>query len=358
MRLALGADGLVELGREIGVGLLRHRQRRRRGVHRRDEVPNVLHRPQPLGHGLLGAPPGAVDERPLGRAVGKAERGDGGAVAGAEAGAGSLVVGRRRRERQLRRRGPRGRRRLVPQALQPQQGLARPRQRRLGARRVAGTLVGITLGAVERLDGLHLRAAEQCLDDRGRGSFLDRERLDPRRDLRQHPRRLLPLGLRRAEPAHRRLVGRVRAAHGVRPPPGRHARVPPIALEELLDGAAGGLERLEGGAIGLEAPEGLGDVGDDRGGHRGQRFTERGGQPPLVELARELRLAQLDEEVDERAVAVLAELEERLVDGAPVGGGGREHLAALAEGLGQPLARQRGAGRTLEKQRPRRPDGS
>ena len=311
----------------------------------------MLHRPQPLGRRLLDAPAGVINQRLTRHAVGKTERADGGAVSGRVAGAGGSRVGRRGHDRQLRPGGGRGRRRLVPHARQAGQGLAGPRQRRLGGSRIGRAVGGIASGAAERFGVTHLRAGEQRLDGRGRAPFLQGEPLDPRRDVRQRPRRLLLLGSRRAEPAHRGLVGRMRAAHGVRSAPARDPGVPPIALEELLDGAARGLERLEGGPIGLEAPEGLGDVGDDRGGDRGQRLTERGRQPPLVELARELRLAQLDEEVHERAVAVLTQLEQRLIDGAPVGRGGGEDLAAIPDRLGQAFPRQRRAGRALEKER-------
>ncbi len=139
--------------------------------------------------------------------------------------------------------------------------------------------------------------------------------------------------------------------HVVGSPPRRHPGVAPVPLEEVLDALARRAKRVEGRTIGLEAPERLGHVGDDGGRDRRQGLAEGGRQPSLVELTGELRLAQLDEEIDERAVAVLTELEERPVDGPPVRRGRREDLAAIADRLGQALSRQGRAGRALKEER-------
>ncbi len=119
MRLPLGADGLVELSREISVGPLRDRQIRRRRVRCRDEPLYVLHGPQSLRHGLLETPPCAIDERLIRHTVGEAERASGAAVAGPEAGAGSSLFGLCRHRRQLSPGGGRSRLCFVPPAFEP-----------------------------------------------------------------------------------------------------------------------------------------------------------------------------------------------------------------------------------------------
>ena len=64
----------------------------------------------------------------------------------------------------------------------------------------------------------------------------------------------------------------------------------------------------------------------------------------------ELRPAELDEEIDEGAVTMLAKLEERFVHGPPVLRDVRENLTAVADRLGQPLAGQRRTGRGLQEE--------
>ena len=66
-------------------------------------------------------------------------------------------------------------------------------------------------------------------------------------------------------------------------------------------------------ALLVQAAERLGDVGDHGLVQRRQRLGERRGQRLLAGPLGQLRLAQLDQEVDQRLVALLAQPEQRLV---------------------------------------------
>ena len=121
-------------------------------------------------------------------------------------------------------------------------------------------------------------------------------------------------------------------------------RVVAVGVEVSVGGIARLDHRGKRVAVLLQPAEGLRDIGDQRLVERRQRPGERIGERALVRALGELRRANLDQQVEQRAVALLAEAEQRLVDRAPVGAGGAVHHAAGAKGLLQPLAGQRDAG--------------
>lgn len=113
------------------------------------------------------------------------------------------------------------------------------------------------------------------------------------------------------------------------PPAGGDLSVAPVALEKLRHSAVGGLQALDREAVVLEAAEGLRHVVEEPRVERRQGFAQRCGQLSLVELARQLGLPQLDQEVDQGVVALDAEVEKPPIDGGAIALGGSEDLAAL-----------------------------
>ena len=94
---------------------------------------------------------------------------------------------------------------------------------------------------------------------------------------------------------------------------GRHLRVPAVVAEEVgrrLLRLGEGAQRV---ALLVETAERLGDGRHEARTERGQCLGERPGQQLLVRLLRQLRLAQLDQQVDQGLVAVRAEAEQVLV---------------------------------------------
>ncbi len=77
-----------------------------------------------------------------------------------------------------------------------------------------------------------------------------------------------------------------------------------------LLGLGEGAQRV---ALLVETAERLGNGRHEAGAERGQRLGERPGQQLLVGFLRQLRLAQLDQQVDQGLVAVRAEAEQVLV---------------------------------------------
>ena len=101
---------------------------------------------------------------------------------------------------------------------------------------------------------------------------------------------------------------------------GRHLRVPAVVAQEggrRLLRLGEGAQRV---AFLIETAERLGHGRHQAGAERGQRLGERPGQQLLVGLLRQLRLAQLDQQVDQRLVAVRAEAEQVLVHRSAVVG--------------------------------------
>ncbi len=208
----------------------------------------------------------------------------------------------------------------------------------------------VAAGALERLDAAHRRARRQGLDLGLRLRLLDAEPLYLLLCLTPRALRLLELLLGGAQLALDRLVVRVRRAHPLGPAARGDLRVAAVLDEEGERGVARSAEALEVASVGLQAAERVGDVREDRLGRRRQRLGERVGERLLVQGAGELRLPQLDEQLDERVVPLLAQLEEPRVHLPAIRGRGGEDLALGADRLGEPVARQGLPGRRLQEQ--------
>jgi hypothetical protein len=176
---------------------------------------------------VLDAAPRAVDPRGLQQAVGKAERPDGGAVRRRQAGAGSLLVGRGRRQRQLHSRAA---------AADAASSRARPSRDRLSRARASAAsapVVSLARSAASRRERSSARrpacAGWRAVSTVAADPVVEREHLDPRRQHRQRPRRLLARPRPRADGASS--SRRRRAAHVVRPSPRGYPRVAPVAVE-------------------------------------------------------------------------------------------------------------------------------
>lgn len=125
--------------------------------------------------------------------------------------------------------------------------------------------------------------------------------------------------------------------HRARLPPALQARVIAIALIEAGHGLPQFLEPLELVSVFLELAHGICDIGEQVGRQRWQGFAQRIRQQALIGLLGELRLAQLDQRVDQGVVALLAEVEQALVHGPAVAARIVEYLAGILEALAQPL---------------------
>ena len=77
----------------------------------------------------------------------------------------------------------------------------------------------------------------------------------------------------------------------------------------------------------------------------GNASVKRVGQRLLARLLRQLRLTQPDQQLDQRAVPLLTEPEQTLVDRAAVVAGAVVHGAEVAECVDQAVSGQRRAGR-------------
>ena len=103
-------------------------------------------------------------------------------------------------------------------------------------------------------------------------------------------------------------------------------------------------------AVLLQPAEGLGDVGDQGLVERRQGSGERGGERALVRALGELGRTDLDEQIDQGAVALLAEGEQRLVDRPPVGARGSMHGAVRADRVLQAISSHGDLGAVDERQ--------
>ncbi len=186
---------------------------------------------------------------------------------------------------------------------------------------------GATFRLVQPLGVAHLRALAQrtVLTRQDTLAFLGGSLLGLQtRSLGPDPFELrLDLALLTAHP----LVLAVRLSHRPRAPPRRDGRVGAVVPQERVGRAEGRAHALDAEPLLLEAAERLRDVGHDGLVDRRQRLRERGRQRLLVGALGQLGLAELDQEVDERAVPFLPEAEQRLVDGAPVRLPGLVHVA-------------------------------
>ena len=131
---------------------------------------------------------------------------------------------------------------------------------------------------------------------------------------------------RSSRPACSKVELASRTARGV--PPGGDLGVDAIVPEEVLRRPEGVVGLGDPGALLLQGAERLGDVGDHGLVQRGERLGQRRRERLLVGPLGQLRLAQLDQQVDQGGVPLLAEPEQRLVDRPPVGLLGGVDLAA------------------------------
>ena len=111
-----------------------------------------------------------------------------------------------------------------------------------------------------------------------------------------------------------------------------------VTALELAHGTLQRLVSLQFQAVLLQPLQRFGHVAKQVGRQWRQGLGQRVRQRPLVRLSGQLGLAQLDQRVHQRAVAVGAQAEQALVDGEPVRLRGLEHLTATVDGLAQLVA--------------------
>ena len=134
----------------------------------------------------------------------------------------------------------------------------------------------------------------------------------------------------------------LRLAQGARAAPRGDLRVAPIAGAKRSNRLAHGLDlRYVAAQIG-EFAHGLRHILEGRSIERTQRMRQCVREKSFIGFQRQLRLAQLNQRIDQCVVAFGAEMKQPLVHGATIGLGGREYLASGANGLDQALARQGG----------------
>ncbi len=147
-----------------------------------------------------------------------------------------------------------------------------------------------------------------------------------------------------AEPAAGVLVGGVRGAQLPGLAPGCHAGVAGIADAEPVDVVVGVLQRAQFVTLLLQVVEARGGVGEQAGIQRRECLRQCPGEQHRIGALGQLRLPKLDQQVDQSAVAVGAELEQPFVEQAPVVLGGAHDVAAVADRIHEPVAAERGAG--------------
>ena len=112
--------------------------------------------------------------------------------------------------------------------------------------------------------------------------------------------------------------------------PSLDARIDPVAPAELRHRIVQSLVRLEGVVVFIELGHRLGNIFQCRLRQGREGFGQGRRQGLLVRPAGELRMAQRDQRIHERAVALLPHMEEALVDGAAILVCGRENMATIA----------------------------
>ena len=146
------------------------------------------------------------------------------------------------------------------------------------------------------------------------------------------------------------LVDGLRGAQLAALPPRRHPGIVLVALAEPGHVAPRVLERTELVALLFQVVEGGRDVRDHRLVERGKRLREGTRQLALVGAPGQLRLAKLDEQVDQGRVPVGTKVQQVLVYCPPVRLRPLGDQAVLADSSRQPVAGQHGAGRADQLQ--------
>lgn len=101
-----------------------------------------------------------------------------------------------------------------------------------------------------------------------------------------------------------------------------------VAREEGAGGVVGGGQPLQGALHGLHVVEGTGGLGDQVVVERAQARGEGVGELGRVEVLRELRTAQREDQGEQLLVPLSAEAEQALVDGDAIVGRGGDQLAS------------------------------
>jgi hypothetical protein len=118
-------------------------------------------------------------------------------------------------------------------------------------------------------------------------------------------------------------------------PPALGAGVDPVPLVEALNCSCQRLVFFELAAIFLQLAQSLGDVPKQFRCERRQGLGECVRERGFVGLFRQLRLTQLNQRIHQGVVTPGAEMEQSLIDRAPVADGSIEHLAAAVQRVAQ-----------------------
>ncbi len=113
----------------------------------------------------------------------------------------------------------------------------------------------------------------------------------------------------------------VAVPHHLAEPPHGHREILAVALAESFHRIAHFPVILRLLAIRIERLEGFCDLRDEVFGDGRKSLAERVRKHVFLHVAHELRLAELDEKVDQRAVALASQLEQRVIHRIPVFGG-------------------------------------
>ncbi len=152
------------------------------------------------------------------------------------------------------------------------------------------------------------------------------------------------LGLCLGELAAHAVERALHLAHRGGAAPARQPCVGAVGGQVALRGVARVHHRGQLLGVLLQGPECLGHIGQQRLVERGQRAGERRREPAFVGALGELRRADFDQEVDERAVARLAQAKQPLIERAAVLARTAVDAPARADRLLEPVGRQSGAG--------------
>ncbi len=119
---------------------------------------------------------------------------------------------------------------------------------------------------------------------------------------------------------------------------------------EASDVLAGLAQAVQFAALLLQVVKGRADVTEHCLVHGGERLRQRPRQALGIGALGQLRLAQLNQQRDQRIVALAAELEQLLVDSTAVLLGSLSELAPRTDRLGEPVTAQGGAGVTDQEE--------
>ncbi len=134
--------------------------------------------------------------------------------------------------------------------------------------------------------------------------------------------------------------GALSLAHVLRPAPCRHGTVSTVMLKEVAHRGAGLIEPVQGLALFLKIAEGVRHVVEHGLIQRRQRLGQGRGQGLLVRAFGQLRLAQLDQQIEQGLVAMGTESKEQRIDPGAVLGGADVQFAPIAQRVEEPVSGQ------------------